>query len=84
MDKVELGQHAKLIIENKAFEEMFSMVRTNYQNAWANTEPQQGDLRERLYNTIVGLTDVKKQLETVATLGDNVAFNKEKEESSDK
>ena len=84
MDKVELGQHAKLIIENKAFEEMFSMVRTNYQNAWTNTEPQQGDLRERLYNTIVGLTDVKRQLETVATLGDNVAFNKEKEESSDK
>ena len=84
MDKIELGQHAKLIIENKAFDEMFSMVRTNYQNAWASTEPQQGDLRERLYNTIVGLTDVRKQLETVATLGDNVAFNKEKEESSDK
>ena len=50
---------------------------------WANTEPQQGDLRERLYNTIVALTDVRKQIEAVATLGDNVAFNKEKEESGD-
>ena len=84
MDKVELGQHAKLIIENKAFDEMFNIVRVNYQNMWASTKPQEGELRERLYNTIVGLTDVKKQLESVATLGDNVAFNKEKEESSDK
>ena len=84
MDKVELGQHAKLIIENKAFDEMFNIVRVNYQNMWASTKPQEGELRERLYNTIVGLTDVKKQIESVATLGDNVAFNKEKEESSDK
>jgi|TARA_Y100000034_G_scaffold136215_1_gene211571 hypothetical protein len=84
MDAVELGQHAKLIIENKAFDEMFNIVRVNYQNMWASTKPQEGELRERLYNTIVGLTDVKKQIESVATLGDNVAFNKEKEESSDK
>ena len=84
MDAVELGQHAKLIIENKAFDEMFNIVPVNYQNMWASTKPQEGELRERLYNTIVGLTDVKKQIESVATLGDNVAFNKEKEESSDK
>jgi len=81
MDDVEFGQHAKLIVENKVFDEMFNRVRLKYQNMWANTEPRQGDLRERLYNTIVGLTDVKREIESVATLGDNVAYNKEKEDS---
>tara|TARA_R100000541_G_scaffold55627_1_gene64602 strand:- start:107 stop:355 length:249 start_codon:yes stop_codon:yes gene_type:complete len=81
MDDVEFGQHAKLIVENKVFDEMFNRVRLKYQNMWAATEPQQGDLRERLYNTIVALTDVKREVESVATLGDNVAFNKEMEDS---
>ncbi len=81
MDDVEFGQHAKLIIENKVFDEIFNRVRVKYQNMWAGTPPQQGELRERLYNTIVALTDVKKEIESVATLGDNVAFNKEKEDS---
>ncbi len=81
MDDVEFGQHAKLIIQNKVFDEMFNRVRVKYQDMWASTEPQQGDLRERLYNTIVGLTDVKREIESVATLGDNVAYNKEKEDS---
>jgi hypothetical protein len=81
MDDVEFGQHAKLIIENKVFDEIFNRVKVKYQNMWAGTSPQQGELRERLYNTIVALTDVKKEIESVATLGDNVAFNKEKEDS---
>jgi hypothetical protein len=81
MDDVEFGQHAKLIKENKVFDEIFNRVKVKYQNMWAGTLPQQGELRERLYNTIVALTDVKKEIESVATLGDNVAFNKEKEDS---
>jgi|TARA_R110000822_G_scaffold100108_2_gene225604 hypothetical protein len=80
MDDIEFGQHAKLIRDNKVFDEMFDRVRVKYQNMWAGTEPQQGDLRDRLYNTIVALTDVKKEIESVATLGDNVAFNKEMED----
>ena len=80
MDDIEFGQHAKLIRDNKVFDEMFDRVRVKYQNMWAVTEPQQGDLRDRLYNTIVALTDVKKEIESVATLGDNVAFNKEMED----
>ena len=35
MDDVEFGQHAKLIVENKVFDEMFSRVRLKYQNMWA-------------------------------------------------
>ena len=81
MDDVEFGQHAKLIKENKVFDEIFERVKIKYQNMWAKTQPQQGELRERLYNTIVALTDVKKEIESVATLGDNVAFNKEQEDS---
>jgi hypothetical protein len=48
---------------------------------WAKTQPHQEELRETLYNTIVALADVKREIEVVSTLGDNVAFNKEQEDS---
>ena len=81
MDDFEFGQHAKLIRDNKVFDEMFDRVRVKYQDMWSKTQPHQEELRETLYNTIVALADVKREIEVVSTLGDNVAFNKEQEDS---
>jgi hypothetical protein len=81
MDDIEFGQHAKLIRDNKVFDEIFERVKVKYQNMWAKTQPHQEELRETLYNTIVALADVKREIEVVSTLGDNVAFNKEQEDS---
>ncbi len=81
MDKIELGSHAKVMIDNKAYEEVFRLIRERYRTAWSNTLPNQEALRETLYNTIVALEDVKRQIEALATAGDNAAFTKETEDN---
>jgi len=80
MDKVELGSHAKTIIANKAYPVIFDMVRQHYREAWSKTRPNQEGLRETLYNTIVALEDVKRQIEALAVAGDNAIFEKEMED----
>jgi len=80
MDKIELGAHAKMIINNKAYGLIFDMVRDNYMRAWAQTKPNQEELRETLYNTSVALADVKRQIESLAVAGDNATFTKESED----
>jgi len=81
MDKIELGNHAKMIIANKAFEEVFKTVKQKYTDALVATGSHQTELRETLYNTIVALTDVKKEIESLAVAGDNATFTKEQEDS---
>ena len=80
MDKIELGNHAKMIINNKAYSLIFDKVRDNYMSAWSQTKPNQEELRETLYNTIVALEDVKRAIESLAVAGDNAAFTKESED----
>lgn len=80
MDSIELGNHAKMIITNKAYKEVFSTVKQKYMEALVKTGSHQAELRETLYNTIVALTDVKKEIESLAQAGDNAAFTKEKED----
>jgi|TARA_B110000093_G_scaffold148857_1_gene162070 hypothetical protein len=80
MDSIELGNHAKMIITNKAYEEVFSTVKQKYMEALVKTGSHQAELRETLYNTIVALTDVKKEIESLAQAGDNATFTKEKED----
>lgn len=79
MDKIELGSHAKMIIANKAYDIVFTTVKDKYMDALVRTGSHQTELRETLYNTIVALTDVKKEIESLATAGDNATFNKEQE-----
>lgn len=80
MDKIELGNHAKLIITNKAYDEVFNIVKQKYMEALVRTGSHQTELRETLYNTIVALTDVKKEIESLAVAGDNATFTKEQED----
>ncbi len=80
MDKIELGAHAKMIINNKAYGIIFELVQQNYMQAWAQTNPSQESLRETLYNTSVALADVKRQIEALAVAGDNATFTKESED----
>jgi len=80
MDKIELGAHARMIIDNKAYSIIFDMVQQNYMSAWASTQPGQEKLRDTLYNTSVALTDVRKQIEALAVAGDNATFTKESED----
>ena len=80
MDKIELGAHAKMITENKAYPFIFDMVKEHYMNAWSKTDPSQELLRETLYNTVVALGDVKRQIEALTVAGDNAIFEKEMED----
>ncbi len=80
MDKIELGNHAKMIINNKAYSLIFDKVRDNYMSAWSQTKPNQEELRETLYNTTVALEDVKRAIESLAVAGDNATFTKESED----
>ena len=80
MDKIELGTHAKMIISNKAYNIIFEKVREKYLVAWSQTGSHQTELREAIYNTVVALTDVKKEIESLAVAGDNVIFKKEQED----
>jgi len=80
MDKIELGNHAKMIITNKAYNEIFKLVKQKYMEALVNTGSHQTELRETLYNTIVALTDVKREIESLAVAGDNATFTKEQED----
>ncbi len=80
MDKVELGSHAKTIIANKAYPVIFDMVRQHYMEAWGKTSSNQEGLRETLYNTLVALEDVQRQIAALAVAGDNAVFNKEMED----
>ena len=79
MDKIELGAHAKMIISNKAYDLIFDKVREKQLAAWSQTGSHQTELRETIYNTVVALTDVKKEIESLAVAGDNEAFKKEQE-----
>ncbi len=80
MDKIELGNHAKMIITNKAYNEIFDIVKQKYMEALVKTGSHQNELRETLYNTIVALTDVKREIESLAVAGDNATFTKEQED----
>jgi len=82
MDKIELGNHAKMITSNKAYDLIFDKVKEKYLAALCNTSSHQTELRETIYNTIVALTDVKKEIEALAIAGDNEAFKKEQEDSN--
>ena len=80
MDKIELGTHAKMIISNKAYDLIFEKVKEKYLAAWSQTGSHQTELRETIYNTVVALTDVKKEIESLAVAGDNETFKKEQED----
>tara|TARA_R110001592_G_scaffold262275_3_gene527328 strand:+ start:2476 stop:2727 length:252 start_codon:yes stop_codon:yes gene_type:complete len=80
MDKIELGAHAKMIINNKAYNLIFDKVKEKYLIAWSQTASHQTELRETIYNTVVALADVKKEIESLAVAGDNETFKKEQED----
>lgn len=80
MDKIELGAHAKLIIENKAFDIIFDKVKEGYMEGWGKTTPNQNELRESIYYTTIALEDVKQTIESLVMAAENEIFKKETEE----
>lgn len=80
MDKIELGAHAKLITENKAFDIIFEKVKESYMEGWGKTTPDQDDLRESIYYTTIALEDVKQTIESLVIAAENEIFRKETED----
>jgi len=80
MDVIELGAKSRLIVENDAFDFVFDSVKQSYQTAWSKTTPEEGNLRGKLYSTVIALEDVKRELVKFAQAGLNEELRRERDD----
>ena len=60
---------AQQILTNEAWEEAFATIERGLTAQWATTTPPAAQLRERLYERLQALKDVKGQLESFLATG---------------
>ena len=64
MTPTERALNAKLVIGNQAFLDAFQSLEWDLMASWKATSPDQWKDRERLYDQLRALQDVKHKLET--------------------
>jgi len=60
---------AAQVLENEAYAEAYAAIERDLTTQWACTTPPAAQLRERLYERLQALKDVKGQLESFLATG---------------
>jgi hypothetical protein len=61
---IERATNAQLILDNEVLAEAFALLEERIVSNWKSSSPDQWKSRERMFEQLTALQDVKQQLET--------------------
>jgi hypothetical protein len=70
---MERAARAKQLLENEELKAAFEVVESVYMGVWRNTDAMDQERRERCYNIVTALNDVRKYLIAAVENGDAAA-----------
>ncbi len=68
-EEIAKGNKAAEILRNEEFQNAFQDLAEYYMEQWQRSEPDEGELRERLYIAVGTLSHIKMHLESIMMTG---------------
>lgn len=68
-EEIAKGNKAAEVLRNEQFQNAFEDLAEYYMNQWQRSEPDEAELRERLYIAVGTLSHIKMHLESIMMTG---------------